>query len=324
MSRFFKSLMAALGGAAALVCAHAASAAYPEQPIRIIVPFAPGGLADITVRLVGDKLGQKLGKPVLVDNRPGAGGVPAAQAALGGKPDGYTLLVYTNGTAISKSLYKRLPFDPQKDFTPVSLLAYFDLVVLVKKDSRYRTLADLLADARARPGQLNIGTINPGSTQNLSAELFRTTANIDVTLVPFRGTPDVSRAVLAGDVDAIFESYAAMKAQIDAGTVRALANSAAKRAEYLQQVPTASEAGVPGYEVTGWNALVAPAGTPPEVIALLNRSLNEIIATPEVRKRLLELGTSAYAGTPEELRLQLAKDIPKWAAVIMKAGIPQE
>ena len=311
---------------AALLAAFAqpALAAYPEQPIKIIVPFAAGGLADITVRLVGEKLTQALGQPVLIDNRPGAGGVPAAQAAMSSKPDGYTLLVYTNGTAISKSLYKKLPFDPQKDFVPVSLLAYFDLVVLVKKDSPYKTLGEFLAEARAKPGKINIGTINPGSTQNLSAELFRTTANINAQIVPFRTTPDVTRAVLAGDVDAIFESYAATKAQVDAGTVRPLANSAAKRAEYLPQVPTAAEAGVPGYEVTGWNALVAPAGTPPEVVVTLNRALNQIIAMPEVRKRLLELGTTAYAGTPDDLKRQLANDIPKWAAVIKKAGIPQE
>jgi len=312
----------------ALACAALMSgptlAAYPEQPIKIIVPFGPGGLADITVRMVGEELTRALGQPVLVDNRPGAGGVPAAQAAISSKPDGYTLLVYTNGTAISKSLYKKLPFDPQKDFVPVSLLAYFDLVVLVKNDSPYRGLGDLLTQARARPGKLNIGTINPGSTQNLSAELFRNTAKIDVVLVPFRSTPDVTRAVLAGDVDAIFESYAATKAQVDAGRLRPLANSAAKRAEYLPQVPTAAEAGVPGYEVTGWNALVAPAGTPPEVIAKLNRAINQIIAKPEVRKRMLELGTTAYAGTPDELKRQLAKDIPKWAAVIKQAGIPQE
>jgi tripartite-type tricarboxylate transporter receptor subunit TctC len=243
---------------------------------------------------------------------------------MGGKPDGYTLLVYTNGTAISKSLYKKLPFDPQKDFVPVSLLAYFDLVVLVKKDSPYKTLGDLLAETRAKPGKINIGTINPGSTQNLSAELFRTTAGIDAAIVPFRTTPDVTRAVLAGDVDAIFESYAATKAQVDAGNLRPLANSAARRAEYLPQVPTAAEAGVKGYEVTGWNALVAPAGTPPAVVATLNREINKIIATPEVKKRLLDLGTTAYAGTPDELKRQLAKDIPKWAAVIKKAGIPQE
>jgi len=318
----FRPLLA-LAGACALA-AGSAHAAYPDQPIKIIVPFAAGGLADITVRLVGEKLTTALGQPVLIDNRPGAGGVPAAQAAMGGKPDGYTLLVYTNGTAISKSLYKKLPFDPQKDFVPVSLLAYFDLVVLVRKDSPYKTLGDLLAETRAKPGKINIGTINPGSTQNLSAELFRTTANIDAAIVPFRTTPDVTRAVLAGDVDAIFESYAATKAQVDAGNLRPLANSAAKRAEYLPQVPTAAEAGVKGYEVTGWNALVAPAGTPPAVVATLNREINKIIATPEVKKRLLDLGTTAYAGTPDELKRQLARDIPKWAAVIKKAGIPQE
>jgi tripartite-type tricarboxylate transporter receptor subunit TctC len=316
-----RKLFAALALACAIPGAHAA---YPEQPIKIIVPFAPGGLADITVRMVGEKLTQSLGQPVVIDNRPGAGGVPAAQAAMGGKPDGYTLLVYTNGTAISKSLYKKLPFDPEKDFVPVSLMAYFDLVVLVKKDSPYKTLGEFLAEARAKPGKINIGTINPGSTQNLSAELFRTTANINVQIVPFRTTPDVTRAVIGGDVDAIFESYAATKAQVDAGNLRPLANSAARRAEYLPQVPSAAEGGVKGYDVTGWNALVAPAGTPPEVIATLNKAINQIISTPEVKKRLLDLGTTAHAGPPDDLKRQLAADIPKWAAVIKKAGIPQE
>jgi tripartite-type tricarboxylate transporter receptor subunit TctC len=310
--------------ALALLAAEPAQAAYPDQPIRIIVPFGAGGLADITARLVGEKLGQALGKPVLIDNRPGAGGVPAAQAALSARPDGYTLLVFTNGTAISKSLYRKLPFDPEKDFTPVSLLAYFDLAILVRKNSPYHGLGDLLADARAHPGRLNFATINPGSTQNLSAELFKTVAGIDATTVPFRSTPDVTRALLAGDVDVGFESYAALKAQIDSGDLRTLATSGVRRSAYLPQVPTVRESGVASYEVTGWNALVAPAGTPPQVVAILNRALNGIIGTPEIRQRFLALGTEAHAGTPDELRRQLAKDIPKWAAVIKQAGIPLE
>jgi len=310
--------------ALALLAAEPAQAAYPDQPIRIIVPFGAGGLADITARLVGEKLGQALGKPVLIDNRPGAGGVPAAQAALSARPDGYTLLVFTNGTAISKSLYRKLPFDPEKDFTPVSLLAYFDLAILVRKNSPYHGLGDLLADARAHPGRLNFATINPGSTQNLSAELFKTVAGIDATTVPFRSTPDVTRALLAGDVDVGFESYAALKAQIDSGDLRTLATSGVRRSAYLPQVPTVRESGVASYEVTGWNALVGPAGTPPQVVAILNRALNGIIGTPEIRQRFLALGTEAHAGTPDELRRQLAKDIPKWAAVIKQAGIPLE
>ncbi len=275
------------------------------------------------MRLVGKKLTQLLGQPVLIDNRPGAGGIPAAQAVMNAKADGYTLLVVSNGTAITKSLYRKLPFDPEKDFTPVSLMAYYDLALLVRKDSPYRSLADLLADVRARPGKVNFATINPGSTQNLSAELFKTAAGIDAAIVPFRTTPDVTRALLAGDVDVGFESYAALKAQIDSGGLRALATSAAKRSPYLPQVPTVRESGV-AYEVTGWNGLAAPAGTPPAAVAVLNRALNTIIAMPEVRQRFLGLGTEAFAGTPDDLRRQMSGDIAKWAAVIKKAGIPQE
>jgi tripartite-type tricarboxylate transporter receptor subunit TctC len=309
--------------ALALAAGGPAQAAFPDQPIRIIVAFGPGGLADITVRLVGEKLTRLLGQPVVIDNRPGAGGIPAAQAAMSAKADGYTLLVVSNGTAITKSLYKKLPFDPEKDFTPVSLMAYYDLALLVRKDSPYRSLADLLADVRAHPGKINFATINPGSTQNLSAELFKTAAGIDAAIVPFRNTPDVTRALLAGDVEIGFESYAALKAQIDSGSLRALATSAAQRSGYLPSVPTVRESGV-AYEVTGWNGLAAPAGTPPEAVAVLNRAVNSIIAMPEIRQRFLGLGTEAFAGTPEDLRRQMAGDIVKWAAVIKRAGIPQE
>jgi tripartite-type tricarboxylate transporter receptor subunit TctC len=292
--------------------------------VHIVVPFAAGGLADITFRIVGEKLSPLLGKGVVIENVPGAGGIAAANTALRAKPDGHTLLVIVNGTAISKSLFKSLPYDPQKDLAPVAFAAYFDVVVLVKAGGRYRSLADLLSAARASPGKLNFATINPGSTQNLSAELFKTTAGVNVAIVPFKGTPEAFSALIAGEVDAVFESYAAAKSLIESGRLKALASSGPKRSGYLPQVPTVQESGVPGYEVVGWNALAAPAGTPPEVIALLNRHMNTVIALPEVKKRLLELGTDAHAGTPEELRARLAADIAKWAAVIRQAGIPQQ
>jgi tripartite-type tricarboxylate transporter receptor subunit TctC len=303
---------------------QALAQSYPDRPVRIVVPFAAGGLADITFRLVGEKLGPLLGRGVVIENIPGAGGIAAANAVLRAKPDGHTLLVIVNGTAISKSLFKSLPYDPQKDLAPVAFAAYFDVVVLTKGDGRYKTLSDLLAAARANPGKLNFATINPGSTQNLSAELFKSTAGINVAIVPFKTTPDAFNALIGGEVDAVFESYAAARSLLDSGRLRALASSSPKRSGYLPQVPTVQEAGVPGYEVVGWNALAAPAGTPPEVVALLNRHMNTVIAMPEVAKRLLELGTDAYAGTPEELRARLGQDIAKWAAVIKQAGIPQQ
>ncbi len=311
---------------AVLLCllAAPASAQFPDRPVRIVVPFGPGGLADITFRLVAEKLSGIVGKPVLVENQPGAGGIAAAATVTKSKPDGHTLLVIANGTAISKSLFKNLPYDPVKDLAPVALVAYFDLVVLAKADGRHRTLAELVGAARAAPGKLNFGSINPGSTQNLSAELFKSTAGIDVPVIPFRTSNDAAAAVIAGDIDAVFESYTAMKGLIDGGRLRPLASTGTRRSGYLPELPTVAEAGVPGYEVVGWNALAAPAGTPAEVVAVLNRHVNAVTTMPEVRARFAQLGNEAHAGPPEDLRRRLAADIVKWEAVIKRAGIPQQ
>ncbi len=301
-----------------------AAAQFPERPMRIVVAFAPGGIADITVRLVADKLTAILGKQVVVENLPGAGGIAAAQAVMRAKPDGHTLLLITNGTAISRSLFKALPFDPVKDFIPVSFLAHFDVVVLTKGDARYRDLGELLAAAKAQPGKLNFGTINPGSTQNLSAELFRSAAGISATIVPFRTSPEASTALMAGEIDVTFEAYAAVRALVESGKLKALASTGSKRSEYLPNVPTAREAGLASYEVIAWNALSAPAGTPPEIITLLNRHLHTVIAMADIKKRFLEFGTEAYAGTPAEVQARLVNDIAKWEAVIKQANIPQQ
>ena len=298
--------------------------AFPERPVHIIVPFGPGGLGDITMRTLGERLAPLLGKPVLIENQPGAGGVTAALNVKKARPDGHTLLCIVNGTAIAVSLFKQLPYDPRKDFTPVSLVTYFDLVILSSATSKHATLKDLVAAAKASPGKLNFATINPGSTQNLSAQLFKSVAGIDVQVVPFRTSADAAAAVIAGNADAVFESYAAMKGLIAGGKLRPLAVTAPKSFGYLPNVPTAAEAGVPGYVVTGWNALAAPAGTPPEVVAILNRHINTVISQPEFKAKLLQLGTLAYAGKPEELAGQLDKDIAKWREVIERAGIQKQ
>jgi tripartite-type tricarboxylate transporter receptor subunit TctC len=325
MSRFVTLCLSA--AFALLGCGSAAAqpaAAFPDRPIRLVLAFGPGGLADITFRLVAEKLTGLVGKQVVVENQPGAGGVTAAATVMKAAPDGHTLLVLTNGTAISKSLFKSLPFDPVKDFAPVSLVAYFDIVIVTGPESKYQTLGDLLAAARSNPGKLNFGTINPGSTQNLSAELFRSTAGIDVVIVPFRTSPDAATALMGGNLDAVFESYTALKSLVAARKLRALATTGNKRSVYLPELPTVKEAGVPTYEVTGWNALGAPSGTPPEIIAILNRHVNAVVAMPDFKQRLLEFGNEAYGGTPDELRRQLVNDIAKWEAVIKKAGIPQQ
>ncbi len=302
----------------------AAQGAFPERPIRIILAFGPGGLADVTFRLVAEKLTPLVGKQVIVENMPGAGGIAAARAALAAKPDGHTLLVTTNGTAVSIGLFKHLPYDPLKDLQSVSLVGFFDLLVLVKNDSKYQALKDLLADAKANPGKLNFATINPGSTQNLSAELFKSVAGVDAPIVPFKTSPEAFTALIGGNVDVVFEAYAAAKPLVTSGRMRALASTGERRYGYLPEVPTAIESGLPAYEVSGWNALSAHAGVPKDVVAFLNRHINTVLAMPDVKARMLEFGILASGGAPEELQARFVKDAAKWAAVIKKAGIPQQ
>jgi len=298
-----------------------AADAYPSRPIRVMVGFAAGGAADITIRLVGQRLGERLGQAVVVDNRPSAGGIIATEAAASAPPDGYTLLLVTNGTAITQSLFKSLPFDAATDFAAISLLGQFDLVVLTAADAPYRTVADLIEAARARPGTLTIGTVSPGSTQHLSAELFKSMAGIDTVTVPFRTTPAVVAALLAGEVQVGFEMLAPVKPQIEAGALRALAVSADHRFPRLPAVPTVQESGLPGYQVSAWNALAAPARTPPAVIALLQREIAAVLEMPDVRQALLDLGIEPRGSSSEAAQRMLVAEIEKWRAVIEHAGI---
>jgi tripartite-type tricarboxylate transporter receptor subunit TctC len=294
---------------------------YPNRPVRMVVPFAAGGVADITSRLIAEKLGDKLGERFIVDNQPGAGGISAARSVLAAPADGYTLAVVTNGTAISVPLFKSLPFDPVKDFTPISGFSLFDLTFTSNAAGPYATLGDILKEARANPGKLNVGTINVGSTQNLGAELLRAAAGINVTIIPYRTTPDTVVALLRNDVQLAVEYYATMKAGIEDGKLRLLATSGEKRAAFSPGVPTVAEAGVPGYEVRSWNALFARAGTAPEIIARLNQAVREAVAMPDIRQRMLELGLEAQAGPPNEIAVRLRADIVKWRKVIEEAHI---
>lgn len=306
------------GAATVLTPAFAlAQGKYPSQPIKVVVPFGPGGLADISTRLAAQRLTEKLGQSVVVENRPGAGGVVAAQSVLAAPHDGYTLILFSNGTTIAKSLLK-LPYDPQADFLPVSTLAYFDLNLLVSKDSPFGNLKALLNEGRKRP--LTFGTINPGSTQHLSAELFKSATSLNATLVPFKTSPEVQTALQRGDVDVGFESYAALRGGIDGGVLRAIATTGPKRTAWLPQVPTAKEEGV-NYEVTGWNALYAPKGTPQAVLAQLTAAMREIVAEPDLNKRLVGLGVDPKSSTAAELAAVFERDRRKWAQVIQQANI---
>jgi tripartite-type tricarboxylate transporter receptor subunit TctC len=301
-----------------------AEAKYPDHPVRVILPFGAGGVADITARLVAEGLSKKLGQNFVIENNPGAGGVAAARVALAGDKDGYTLTMLTNGTAISVPLFDHLPFDPLKDFTPISLIGSFETEFVVAANSPYATLGDFLNAARAKPGTLNIGTINVGSTQNLTAELFKSMANIDVVIVPFRGTPDVMVALLRGDVQMGIDFYAPLKPGLDSGQSRAVATGGAKRSLVLPNVPTVQEAGVKGFEVTAWNGLYAPAGTPQAIIDTLNVALQQVLVDPALKKRALDLGIDARASAPASLDERMRADIAKWGAVIAQAHIPKQ
>src|SRR5580700_4422515 len=301
-----------------------AQAKYPDRPVRVILPFAAGGVADITARLVAEGLGNKLGQNFVIENNPGAGGIAAARAALSGDKDGYTLTLLTNGTAISVPLFEHLPFDPLKEFVPISLFGTFETDFVVAASSNYKTLGDVLTAARAKPGTLNIGTVNVGSTQNLTAELFKSMANVDVVIVPFRSTPEVAIALLRGDVQMGIDFYAPLKPSLDSGQARAVATGGTTRSVALPNIPTVQEAGVPGFEVTAWNGLYAPAGTPKAVIDTLNATLHDVLADPALKKRALELGIDAKASTPAELDARMRADIAKWGGVIEHAHIPKQ
>jgi tripartite-type tricarboxylate transporter receptor subunit TctC len=301
-----------------------AQAAWPERPITLVVPFGPGGIADLTARTVAQAMSATLKQPIVVDNKPSAGSIVGSAAVAQAAPDGHTLLLMSNANAVSASLFRKLPFDVQKDFAPVGLLGVFDLALFVNADSRFKTVADLLADAKARPGKLTIGTIAVGSTQNLSAELFKSRTGADVLIVPYKGTPAVLTALRAGEVDAAFEILGPMLPQLQAKAVRALAVTSDQRFQALPEVPTMMQAGVADYDVASWNALAAPARTPQAVIDKLNAAANEALKTPAVRDKLLALGVRPQGGTPQQLSALLAGEIKHWREVVRAAKIEPE
>jgi tripartite-type tricarboxylate transporter receptor subunit TctC len=314
---------------AALVAASNASAFaadWPSRPVRIVVPFGPGGIADLTARAVADALSMRLKQTVIIDNRPGAGGVTAGDLVAHAQPDGYTLLLVSNGTAVSAGLFKHLPFDALKDFAPVSLIGVFDLAVLVPANSPFKSLQEMLAAARAKPGKLNIATVAVGSTQNLAAELFKTMAGIQAQVVPFNGTPQVVTALRGGQVDAAVEILGPVKSQVTSGGLRILATMGAKRSPAWPQVPAVSETGgaLSKFDVASWNGLAAPAKTPTAVIERLNREIQAVLASADVKDKLAAVDVQARGGTPQQLGALLANETKRWGDVIARAGIPKQ
>ncbi|MEY3380520.1 MAG: Bug family tripartite tricarboxylate transporter substrate binding protein [Hylemonella sp.] len=297
---------------------------FPSKPLRIVVPFGAGGVADLTARTVAQKLSQLMGQPVVVENKPGAGGIAASDMVAKAEPDGHTMLLMSNGSAVSATLFKSLPYDTVRDFTPISSLGFFDIVVITASESRFKTLPDLLAYARNNPGKLNLGSINIGSTQNLAAELFKSNAGVDMQIVPFNGTPAVVNALRGGQIDAGVEILAPVIGQIRGGALRALAVTSERRSAILPDVPTAREGGLPAYVAASWNALAVPAKTPKEVVARLNREVIASINSPEVKNRLAELSVEARASSPEQAHELLVSEIKRWGDVIVRANIPRQ
>ena len=297
---------------------------YPVRPIRFLVPFGPGGVGDITARVVAQKMGELLGQQVITDNRPGAGGIVASQVVAKAEPDGYTILLLNNQHAISMALFKSLPYDTLRDFAPVGSLGTFSLVLMVNPDSPLKSVKDLIASARSNPGKLNVGTIAIGATQHLSTELFKSMAGVDWVHVPYTNTGLLLAGLRSNSVNVAFEFIAPVIGQIRSGQFRALAVTTRNRYSGLPGVPTVHESGVPGFDVSSWNGLGVPAKTPRPVIDRLNRALNEALASSDVKQRLQEQAVDTFPSTPEAYRKHIAAEIAKWTKVIETAKIPKQ
>lgn len=310
--------------ASMLLASLATAQTFPSKPVKIVVPFGAGGVADLTARTVAQKLGESLGQAVVIENKPGAGGVVAGDAVAKADPDGHTLLLMSNGTAVSAGLFKSLPFDTVRDFAPVSTLGFFDIAIITPADSKFKNIGELLAFAKANPGKLNLGSINIGSTQNLAAELFKTSSGVDMQIIPFNGTPAVITALRGGQIDAALEILGPVLPQIKANAVRALAVTGEKRAAVLPDVPTAKESGLPTFVASSWNALAAPAKTPKDVIARLNKEISAALNSADVKKKLADLNVEARASSPEQAAALLASETKRWGDVIVRAKIPTQ
>jgi tripartite-type tricarboxylate transporter receptor subunit TctC len=318
---FSPSRRALLGATTLLAAAAATGAAaqsYPSRPVRILLGLSAGGLADISARMIAQSLSEKLGGTFVVENRPSAGGIVAAQAAARSAPDGHTLIFLSSTNAISKALYRSLPYDPVGEFTPIISVIHFDLVLMTKPESAIRTLADLRAP-RERP--LMLGTHPNGTTQFLLSEMLRLQTGLPITLVPYRSTPELFTALQRGDVDVTIDGYAALSGQFRAGRLRPLASSGTRRSELLPEVPTFAEAGVQGCELLGWNALFAPAGTSAHIVELLHREVRATLGEPAVKARVRELGVEIGGLGRQEMAARMRDDIATYNSIVDRAGI---
>jgi tripartite-type tricarboxylate transporter receptor subunit TctC len=297
---------------------------YPSKPIKIVVGFAAGGASDILARVVGKKLSDSVGQPVVIENKAGASGNIAAQTVVGSEPDGYTLLMATVSVAISPSYQPNLSFSPARDFTPIGMVASVPLVLIAKPELGVNNLQELLALAKAKPGQLNYASVGAGSPQHLSGELFQFMGSVKLAHIPYKGGGPATQSVLAGETDLFFAGMPPAMPFIRSGKVKALAVTSAKRSIAAPEVPTVQQAGMQGFEADNWHALYAARGTPAPIVNKLNSELQRILSSPDVKEQFLTHGAEAWLSTPLETRNYLVAEIDKWGKVVKAAGLKAE
>ena len=322
MGSWFRIVAAAVAMSAAGGVAVAQSP-FPSKPVHIFVPYAAGGGVDILARTLGDVVSRQWGQTVVVENRPGAGGVVASQALVASPPDGYTLIVVASGHATNPFLYPKIPYDTFKDFTPISLLASSPNILLVRTDSPFKTLGDMVAQARAKPGSLSFGHAGTGTSTHLAGELLKNLAKIDLNAIPYKGGAPSINDLLGGQIPMSFNNGPESVGQLEAGTVRALAVTTASRASFLPNVPSMAEA-VPGYDTEVWWGLLGPAGMTPDLIAKLSHDFVAALNTEPVKERLSKLGAAPIGSSPQQFDAKIRADSKKWGPIIEAAGMKAE
>ena len=314
-----RHLIAAI--ALASIATLAQGQAWPSKPIKWVVPFAPGGTTDILARTVGEKLAVALGQPVIIENKPGAGGGVGAEYTAKAAPDGYTIMGGTISThAINATLYSSLPYDPVKDFVAITLIARVPNMLVVNNDIPAKNVAELIALMKANPGKWNFASSGNGTSQHLSGELFKGMANVQMQHIPYKGSPPALTDVMGGQVSMTFDNITTAWTLAKAGKLKALAVTTAKRSPIAPDVPTLAESGLPGYEIGSWQGVFGPAGIPPEIVKRLNTEIVKIINAPDVQKKLVELGAEPVANSPEEFAAFVKTEVVKWGDVVKKSG----
>jgi tripartite-type tricarboxylate transporter receptor subunit TctC len=311
----------AAGLVALVMTGPVAAQEFPSRTVKIVMGFGPGGLGDIAGRAIGEVISRAIGQPVIIENMPGAGGATAALAVARAAPDGHSMLWVSSQNAIAPSMFKALPYDWSRDFTPVGPMATFDFVLFVHKDSPLKTVRDVIEAAKRNPDKFNFGSIAVGTAQNLSTLNFVSMAGLSVPTVPFRTTGEVVTGLLSGNIQAAFETIPGVIGQIQGGSLRAIAVSSNKRVPFLPEVPTIAESGVPNYWTYSWNGMVLPAKTPPNVVMRVNKEINSAVATPEIQKRFRELIMEPRTGAPHDLQKMYEADVTMWRRIITEAKI---